>query len=273
MLAGALLKAGEPVTGLVRRDASVEQLNHLGISALQVDLDQAVKFNLDLENESIFYFIPPPSAGVEDTRLQHFLAALSGHQGFKKLVLISTTGVYGDCGGEWVDEQRPVNPRFDRAKRRWHAEQQLRAYCHQHQGEHVVLRVAGIYGPGHLPLERLRKRLPMVPESEAPWTNRIHALDLVQVCQAAMARGRDGEVYNVSDGHPGNMTDYFNQVADHVGLLRPPVVKRADADGQLSAGMLSYLQESRRLSHQKMIEELQVTLQYPSLKSGLMASF
>jgi nucleoside-diphosphate-sugar epimerase len=109
----------------------------------------------------------------------------------------------------------------------------------------------------------------MIGADEAPWTNRIHIDDLVSVCEAAMARGRDGEVYNVSDGNPGNMRDYFDRVADLLGLPRAPLIRLAEAEGRLSAGLLSYLGESRRLDNRKMLAELGVTLRYPDLRSGL----
>jgi nucleoside-diphosphate-sugar epimerase len=76
-------------------------------------------------------------------------------------------------------------------------------------------------------------------------------------------------VYNVSDGNPGNMRDYFDRVADLHGLPRPPLVRLADADGQLSQGLLSYLGESRRLDSRRMREELGVRLRYPTLAEGL----
>jgi nucleoside-diphosphate-sugar epimerase len=84
-----------------------------------------------------------------------------------------------------------------------------------------------------------------------------------------MDRAPSGAVYNVSDGHPGNMADYFNRVADLAGLPRPPVVRLADADGRLSEGLLSYLRESRRLDNRRMLRELGVTLRYPTLDEGL----
>jgi nucleoside-diphosphate-sugar epimerase len=113
----------------------------------------------------------------------------------------------------------------------------------------------------------------MIAEADAPWTNRIQADDLAEVLLAALARGRDGEVYNACDGHPGNMADYFNRVADMAGLPRPPVIAREQAGEQLSAGLLSYLEESRRLSNRKLLDELGVALRYPSLDEGLPACF
>jgi nucleoside-diphosphate-sugar epimerase len=148
-------------------------------------------------------------------------------------------------------------------------ESRLREWRERSGGELVILRVAGIYGPGKLPLERLRQGLPLIRESEAPFSNRIHVADLVRVCVAAMERGGDGEIYNVSDGHPTTMTDYFNRLADTVGLPRPPLISLAEGEQQLSAGMMSYMRESRRLDNRKMLRELGVKLQYPTLAQGL----
>ena len=131
----------------------------------------------------------------------------------------------------------------------------------------------GIYGPGKLPLERLRKGLPVLREAEAPYTNRIHADDLATICVAALDSDHHNTVYNVSDGHPSTMTDYFFRVADAAGLPRPPVVSREEAQQVLSAGMLSFLQDSRRMSNQKLLRDLRVTLRYPDLDTGLQSCF
>lgn len=261
------------VTGLVRCADSAARVRALGALALQADLDAPSLPTLPSGGAEVFYLAPPPASGTEDTRMHRFLAATARDGEPARIVYVSTTGVYGDCGGAWVDETRPARPGVDRARRRWDAEQQLRAWRERSGGELVILRVAGIYGPGKLPLARLEKGLPMIAEADAPWTNRIHADDLATVLLAAMARGRDGAVYNACDGHPGNMADYFNRVADLAGLPRPPVIGLDEAEGRLSAGLLSYLAESRRLSNRKMLDELGVTLRYPSLDEGLPACF
>jgi nucleoside-diphosphate-sugar epimerase len=137
----------------------------------------------------------------------------------------------------------------------------------------TVLRVPGIYGPEKLPLARLREGTPVLREQDSPYTNRIHADDLASVCVAAMRSTRTSTVYNVSDGHPSNMTDYFFRVADAAGLPRPPTVSREEAQQVLSAGMLSFLNDSRRMSNVKMLDELPVALQYPDLEAGLASCF
>lgn len=270
-VARSVLHQGASATGVVRSAASAEALRLAGIPARVLDLDRELPAagSPSLQDVALFYFAPPPREGVEETRAGRLIDGFeqTGHP--RRVVYLSTTGVYGDCAGAWVDEARPANPQVDRARRRWDGEQRFRAWSRATGGELVILRVAGIYGPDKLPLARLRRGEPTVQESEAPFTNRIHVDDLVQVCLAAMARGGDGQIYNVSDGAPGNMTDYFNQVADWAGLPRPPQISLAEAGSQLSAGMLSYLQESRRLDSRKLQRELGVTLRYPDLQSGL----
>lgn len=260
---------GESVRCLVRHDHSAANLERRGLVARAIDLDGPVTLTADEQADTqVFYFAPPPSSGAEDPRIGHFLAALAPRP--RRLVYVSTTGVYGDCDGAWVDESRPPNPQVDRARRRHDAEQRLQRWRGDGR-ELVVLRVAGIYGPDKLPLERLRAGTPMIAEADAPWTNRIHVDDLVSVCEAALRRGRDGEVYNVSDGNPGNMRDYFDRVADAFGIPRAPAVTLAEAGETLSPGLLSYLGESRRLDNRKLLSELGVRLAYPDLETGLAA--
>lgn len=267
------LGRGEPVRGLVRTPASALALERSGIPALALDLDTDDLGPLTTGGERLFHFAPPPASGRQDPWTQRLADAFDRQGNPARVVYISTTGVYGDCAGDWIDEEHPVNPSTDRAWRRWDAEQTLRDWSRRSGVDLVILRVAGIYGPGALPLERIREGLPLVRPEDAPYTNRIHADDLVAVCVAAMEQGHEGGCYNVSDGHPSTMTDYFFRVADAARLPRPPTLPLAEATGHLSAGMLSYLRESRRLSNQRMLRELGVTLLYPTLAEGLRACF
>lgn len=264
---------GETVRGLVRTPTSALALEQAGIRALALDLGVDDLAPLAAGGERLFHFAPPPPSGRQDPWTRRLVDAFGRNGHPARLVYISTTGIYGDCGGAWVDEDRPPNPRADRAWRRWDAEQVLGDWSRRSGAELVILRVAGIYGPGLLPLERIRQGLPLVRAEEAPYTNRIHVDDLVAVCVAAMDRGPNGARYNVSDGHPSTMTDYFFRVADATGLPRPPTLPLAEADQHLSAGMLSYMRESRRLSNQRLLAELGVTLRYPTLAEGLRACF
>jgi nucleoside-diphosphate-sugar epimerase len=275
-VARACAARGESVVGIVRSAESAAAVEATGARALRLDLSRELPDDLDglaTAGELVFHFAPPPGEGDQDP-LTARLVALFGRGGApRRVVYIGTTGVYGNCGGDWVDEDRPVQPVAARARRRWDAEQRLRAWSAASGGELVILRVAGIYACDRLPLARIESGQPVVRADEAPWTNRIHAEDLVAVCLAAMEQAPAGGLYNVCDGHPSTMTDYFCRVADAAGLPRPPQIPLAEAPGQVSAGMLSYLAESRRLSNRRMLEELSLSLRYPNLEAGLAACF
>jgi nucleoside-diphosphate-sugar epimerase len=128
--------------------------------------------------------------------------------------------------------------------------------------------VPGIYGPQRLPRLRLERRLPILAEAESPYSNRIHVDDLIRACLAAADSDFSGVVH-VSDGHPSTMTDYFNRVADALGLPRPKQISRDEAQQILSAEMLSYLAESKRLDITRMRTVLGVVPAYADLDRGL----
>jgi nucleoside-diphosphate-sugar epimerase len=260
------------VVGLSRNPATCEVLREAGIEPLQADLDDPASLaGLPVKNAVVYYFAPPPREGITDPRLRNWLAGIADDTLPARVVLISTTAVYGDSGGDWVTEQSPLQPGTDRGHRRLDAETTLQAWSGHTGVPVVILRVPGIYGPGRLPRARLEKGLPVLNEAESGYTNRIHSEDLADVCVAAAERGEPGAVYNVSDGRPGTMTEWFNAVADHLGLPRPRQISLHEAETQVSAGMLSYLKESRRISNRKMVEELGVELAYSDLGEGLKA--
>lgn len=268
-LARQYLDLGQSVTGLVQSQAGVERLNAAGITARRVDLAHDDLSDLPLAGARVFHLVPPPDQGRTDPLTRRLVEVFARFGQPRRVVYMSTTGVYGDCRGAWVDESWPARPGVDRSRRRWDAEQTLQRWGEETGGEPVILRVAGIYGPGRLPLERLRQGLPMVRSEESPYSNRIHVDDLVAVCMLAMERGRPGAVYNACDDTPSTMTDYFLAIADAAGLPRPPLIPLAEAAGQVSAAMLSYLSESRRLSNRRLREELGFELRYPGLAQGL----
>lgn len=259
------LRHGDYVTGLVRSQAGAQRLAAEGVLPLVTDLDSD---DAPLpEADLVYHFAPPPGTGTRDTRTERLLSRLPAPV---HLVYISTSGVYGDHQGAWVDETTPPNPQTDRARRRLDAERRLLAWGRQEAVSVVILRVGGIYGPGRLPIDRLDQVTVICPD-EAPYTNRIHADDLAAVCVAAAEHGEPGGIYNVADDEPGTLTEYFYQVADAVGRPRPPCVSLQAAPKHLSPGMLSYVRESRRMRTDKM-KTLGIQLRYPGLKDGLAAS-
>ncbi len=272
-VARAARENGKPVIAVTRGSERAAALQRAGIAHHRGDLDQPLSLEpLPLSEALVYYFAPPPASGDRDPRLAGFLDVADTVGLPAAAVLISTTGVYGDCAGQWVDESRQPAPQAARARRRWDAEQRLRVWADARGVRTVILRVAGIYGPGRLPRARLQRGDPVLAATLSPWSNRIHVDDLVRACIAAGNRTDVRGVYNVADGNPSTMTDYFNQVADALGLPRPPQIDAAAAATELSEGMRSYLAESKRIDIRRMREELGIEPRYPNLAEGLAAS-
>ncbi|MBW2477588.1 MAG: SDR family oxidoreductase [Deltaproteobacteria bacterium] len=258
------------VKAMARSGESAERLGAYRIEPILADLDDRDSLKkLNLTDQLVFYLAPPPGGGTVDSRMRNFCQAIGSGQVPIKLLYISTSGVYGDCAGSWVTEDTPVHPQTSRAHRRLDAETTLCEWGQTYGVSTPILRVTGIYGPGRLPIARLQQRHPVLKEDESPLTNRIHAEDLAAICLDAARHGQHAEVYNVSDGRPGSMTEYFNTIADLLGIPRPPQISMADAKTQMTPMMLSYLCESRRMANNKMLSDLRVTLQYPDLVAGL----
>ena len=225
----------------------------------------------------VLYLAPPPGEGEtgaqwwRDARSENLNRALRLRALPDVLVYASTTGVYGDCDGVWVNETRTVAPATGRAHRRVNAERAMR-----HLGRAGVrvsiLRVPGIYGldrPSGTPVARLQRGTPVLKERDDVYTNHIQADDLAGACLAALWRGKAQRVYNVRDETDMKMGDYFDMAADLFGLPRPPRVARDAAKDQLPVTLLSFMSESRRLEARRMHDELRVRLRYPTVVHGL----
>jgi nucleoside-diphosphate-sugar epimerase len=256
LIARRYLEQDLSVFALARSATTAGELESHGITPVRGDLDDPASLaSLSLEGDLVHYLAPPPSSGVEDPRMANFLAAIDPTAHPRRIVYISTTGVYGDCRGAWVDEDTPPNPQTDRARRRLDSENRLWNWGRRTGVAVTVLRVGGIYGPGRLPEARLRRRAPILVEDQCGYTNRIHVEDLVNICVTAGESTGERRIYNVSDGHPGNMSGYFKAVARRLGLPPPDEIP--------------YLLESRRMDNRRMLSELGVRLRYPDLDAGL----
>ncbi len=186
-----------------------------------------------------------------------------------RLVYASTTGVYGDCGGAWIDETRVLQPANARAKRRVSAEQQLRRATARGVIAASIARIPGIYAGNRLPLARLEKRTPALIDADDVYTNHIHADDLAAILVRLATHGRPARVIHASDDTSLKMGEYFDVVADAFGLARPPRITRAEAEQQVEPTLLSFMRESRRLVNRRLKEELRVRLRYPSVDDFL----
>ncbi len=247
-------------------------LRALGVTPLSGDLDRAASLaRLAGLATRVLHLAPPPGEGQVDLRSLALARALRRRVLPRALVYVSTSGVYGDCAGDWVAESRPVAPATARALRRVNAERALR-----HLGRAglrmSILRVPGIYAAdreGGTPEARLRRGTPVLAAQDDVYTNHIHADDLARACVAALWRGRPQRAYNVADDSQMKMGDYFDLAADLYGLPRPPRVPRSVAQEQLPLSLLSFMGESRRLVTTRMARELRLRLLYPTVQVGL----
>ena len=261
------------VTAVVRTPQSAAALERQGIRAIALDLDRArlgAHIPERLEQAATFYLAPPPQQGESDLRLDRFLQLATVPPA--TFIYMSTTGVYGDAKGETVDESTPVSPLSERARRRVSAEEMVRVWCTERRVRRVVLRVPGIYGPGRLPLDRLRAREPAIRPDEAGISNRIHVDDLVEACIAAATNLEARGVYNITDGNSCSSTEFLDHVARLADLPPPPRVSMDEAQLTFSPERLSFLNESRRVSNDRMLKHLGVKLRYGDMDEGIRQS-
>ena len=254
----------------------VAELAALGVTAIHGDLDRpATLQRLAGLADLVLHFAPPPERGNRDARTRHLIAALQrGKILPRRIVYISTSGVYGDCGGAWVSETRCATPHTPRAWRRVDAERQLRRWGRNGGPAVSILRAPGIYAAERLPVERIKRGDPVLRSEDDVFTNHIHADDLARCALAALRLGRPNRVYHASDdsAQPGlKMAEWFDAVAVAFALPRPRRVSRAEAQTQLAPLTLSFMSESRRLDNTRIKRELRVRLRYPNVTAGLAA--
>ncbi|MBC7710643.1 MAG: NAD-dependent epimerase/dehydratase family protein [Rhizobacter sp.] len=261
--------------GLARGAATANELRTAGILPIMGDLDQRASLKragaMARAANAVLHLAPPPGEGFDDPRMRRWLAATAfkgTNRGENKSklrprrlrnVYVSTTGVYGDCGGERINETRRTRPANARAKRRVAAELRLRQAQHQ---RFTILRVPGIYSAERLPVERLRAGTAALSAVDDVFTNHIHADDLARAVWLAAFRGRPNRVLNIVDDAELKMGDYFDQVADATALPRPLRMPRAELARSVSPMLYSFMSESRRIDNTRMKRELRLQLRY-----------
>lgn len=263
------------VLALTSSAQRVAELRGLGVTPLLGNLDAPLTLQrLAGLATRVLHLAPPPLQGKVDPRTLALTRTLMHRTPPRSMVYGSTSGVYGDCNGEWVSEQRWVNPATPRAQRRVDAEQRVRHYARlrTHATRVSILRIPGIYAPdreGGTPRERLLRGTPVLQAADDVFTNHIHANDLARACQLAVWRGRTQRSVNVNDDSQMRMADYFDMAAALYGLPTPPRISRLQAQTEMSAMQLSFMSESRRLVNTRMKRELRLQLRYPHVQDGL----
>jgi nucleoside-diphosphate-sugar epimerase len=251
----------------------VPALRERGLAVLQGNLDEPASIaRLAGLATRVVHLAPPPGEGEADPRTAALLRALRLRVPPASLVYGSTTGVYGDCGGEKISESHALAPRTSRAQRRVDAERAVRFFGRSASVRATILRIPGIYAPdreGGTPRERLQRGTPVLRSEDDVFTNHIHADDLALALVVALWRGRPRRVVNVVDDTELKMGDWFDLAADFYGLPRPPRVSREEARQALPPTLLSFMSESRRLGNERLKRELRVRLRYPTVAQGL----
>ncbi len=264
-----LLRDRFRVFAVTSQPSRVAELRAAGATPVVANLDQPDSLaRLKGLADRVVHLAPPSSDGLTDRRTRNLAAILPRHG---SVVYVSTTGVYGDCGGALFDETRPVAPKNARAVRRVDAEQVLRRWALRSGARLAILRVPGIYADDRLPVERLRQGTPALLPDDDPYTNHIHADDLAKIVALAVFRAAPQRVYHTVDDSDLKMGDYFDAVADAFGLPHPPRLPRTQLVERVSPMLLSFMSESRRLQNERMKRELGVRLRWPTV-ADLLAS-
>ena len=264
-----LLRARFRVFAVTSQPARCAQLRAAGAVPIVANLDDRASLRrLAGLASMVVHLAPPLSSGLLDRRTRNLGAILPEHA---RLVYVSTSGVYGDCGGAIVAETRPVAPANARARRRVDAERVLREWGARRGASVAILRVPGIYADERLPLKRLREGTPALAAADDVYTNHIHADDLARIIERALWRGRPGRVYHASDDSVLKMAEYFDAVADTFGLPRAPRLPRAELQQVVTPMLLSFMSESRRMDNARIKRELGVRLRYPRVADALQA--
>jgi len=252
--------AGWPIAGTTRSPEKMQALAARGIAATLFDRDQPLDPAAFADATHILSAVPPDAAGdpVLDRHGADLARLRPAWVGY-----LSTTGVYGDRAGGWVDETSALEPVGERGRRRVAAEADWRALglpLH-------IFRLAGIYGPGRSALETVRAGRAQRIDKPGQVFSRIHVDDIAAVLAASIAQPRPGGIYNVCDDDPAPPQDVIAHACRLLGVRIPPLVRFEKAT--LSPMARSFYEESKRVANRRIKDELGVRLRYPDYRAGL----
>ena len=236
--------------------------------SLDVSKDNTKISELIASTASVIYLAPPQGTGTKDTTIRNFIANVDKEQ-ISRFIYISTSGVYGDRKDAIVNENEPVMPLTDRARRRVDAENQVAA-----SGiDYTILRVPGIYGKGRLPLKRINERLPLIKKDLCKYTNLIHAKDLAKIIIGCLTNTKTSRlIINVSDGTPIKTTDYYLKIYDALDLSYPEFINYDQASLLYDEKRLSFIKESRILDVSLMNKIFPDIIEYKDVHDGILDS-
>ncbi len=267
-LVRVLQAKGWAVAGTCREKVHQDLWGRAGVRAYAFDGKTASReIGQALAKVSHVLVTIPPHKEDGDVVLRHFRDTLARSSGLRWLGYLSTTGVYGNQDGEWVDETSELKPVFDHQKRRAEAESQWFDLYRGHGVPVHVFRLAGIYGPGRNLLERVRRGVAKRIDQPGLVFNRIHVDDVVRTLAASMERPHPGAIYNVVDDLPAAPAEAVAFACELLNVDAPPLVPLDEA-GLSEMGRGFYL-TNKKVRNRKINEELGVTLHYSDYRSGL----
>ena len=270
-LARRLLEDGWSVSGTCRTADKVSRLKARGIDAHLFDPENGIvpETSLLQGTTHVVSSIAPDRDG--DPVLAHFGSALADRATVEWIGYLSTTGVYGNSDGAWVDESTSPKPSLDRAWRRLAAENAWLA-LHADSGVPVhVFRLAGIYGPGRSAIDTVRAGKARRIDRPAQLFGRIHVDDIAAVLHASISRPAPGEIYNVCDDEPAAPSDVTTFACELLGVEPPPLVPFDVAAQSMSPMGRTFWEDNRRVCNRKIHGTLGVNLTYPTYREGLQA--
>lgn len=268
VLAARLASKGWRITAASRSEEGKAAIAALGYGAVRFDGGAPLEESAYGGVTHLLSSVPPNAEG--DPVLRRCAEQIASRSGqFHWLGYLSTTGVYGDHGGGWVNEETPLTPNTERGERRVAAEEQWMALWREHGLPVHLFRLAGIYGPGRnqlLPaLDGSARRI--VKPGQV--FSRIHVDDIASVLEASIARPHPGRAYNVCDDEACPPQDVVAYAAELLGLPVPPDTPYDEA--ALSPMARSFYADSKRVSNERIKAELGVKLAYPTYREGLAA--
>ena len=267
-----LMAQGWRVSGTTRTLQRAEALRREGFAVHLFDRDKPLaNLSAALHGARHVLVSTPPDAGGDPVLAMLADALGPRARDWQWLGYLSTTGVYGDQGGAWVDETTPLHPASERARRRLAAERGWQAFAARCGAPLHIFRLPGIYGPGRSPLDALRAGSARRIDKPGQVFSRIHVEDLAQALAASMAKPDPGAIYNICDDEPAPQHAVIAHAATLLGMAPPPLEPFVDAAKTMSAMAQSFYAESKRVRNEKMKRALGVRLLYPTYRDGLAA--
>jgi nucleoside-diphosphate-sugar epimerase len=268
-LAAAVALDGWRCAGTCRTDTKCRSLAAKDVTASLFDRDLPLANCAETLSEFTHVLVSVPPDEMGDPVLDLHRDDLFDHGRLQWIGYLSTTGVYGDCNGDWVDETASVRPTSERGKRRAAAESRWLEFGRNAGVPVQIFRLAGIYGPSRNSLAQLRAGTARRIYKEGQVFGRIHIDDIVEALCASIDNPNFGAIYNVADDLPAAPDEVISYAAQLLGMEPPPLEDIKTAE--MSEMGRSFYTENKRVSNRRLKDELGLTLKYPNYRVGLRA--